>query len=264
MTKAVVSNTSMLRLSVLLCTLITSTFGFVTPDSAIQHKFYQSTSEKTSNVIAHAKRDRNNSDKGTQSVAAGAILGGLLGGPFGLLFGAQIGANVGRQLQNQQDQKDEMERLGITPEMLQMAEECGVALERAMEGLDATRDSLESLQKLARRLDETNNDLYEKAQAEIVNGNEDAARNLLLERQNVQEKLKKTLMNCKDEKVRFEKMEKNVEAIEERAMEVDSLLKRTVGAKAFQDSNDNMGMVDSFRIEDEDPLLRKFKELEKE
>ena len=208
----------------------------------------------------------NRDNDGTKSVAAGALLGGLLGGPFGLLFGAQIGANLGRKYQNDKAQKEEMERLGITPEMLQMAEECGVALNRAMEGVEATKDSLDSLQRLARRLESSSNDLYEKAQKEIVNGNEDEARKLLLERQNVQDKLMKTLLNCKDEKKRYEQMQQNLEALENRAMEIDSLLKRSVGAKALMDSSGDIDMIamDTFRMETEDPLLRKFKELEKE
>jgi len=238
--------------------------AFTTPTSILHTSITVSATTKTSQVISYSSRKNDNDNKETQSVAAGALLGGLLGGPFGLFFGASIGANLGKKYKLEKAQKDEMDRLGISPEMLQMAEECGVALERAMEGLGATRESLESLQKLARRLDQTNEDLYTKAQAAIVSGNEEEARKLLLERQNVQDKLKKTLVNCRDEKVRFDRMEQNVAAIEERALEVDTLFKRTVGAKALQDSNDSMGMMSSFRMEDEDPLLRKFKDLEKE
>jgi hypothetical protein len=50
-------------------------------------------------------------------------------------------------------------------------------------------------------------------------------------------------------------MERNVQILEERAMEVESLLRRSVGAKTMQDV-----MGDQFALEDEDPLLKKFRD----
>jgi len=244
--------------------------GFVSPGPKLSYYDQIRSSKSPENILnsfsPRNNNNRNNNDTNNNagSVATGAILGGLLGGPFGLLFGAQIGSSLGRKLENERLQKTEMDQLGITPEMLEMAQECGFALERAVEGLKATRESLDGLQKFARRLDDKDKELYEKARLEMSNGREEEARKLLLERQTVQEKLKKTLLNCKDEKVRFERMEINMEAIENRAIEVDSLLKRTVGAKALVDNNDDMGMINTFRMEDEDPLLRKFRDLERE
>lgn len=211
--------------------------------------------------LLSSSRDNNNNNNNNienNSAAAGAIFGGLIGGPFGLLFGAQLGASFGRK----RAAKDEMERLGLTPEMLAAAEECGVALNRAMEGLAASRESLDTLQKLAVNLNGQNDSLYKNAQEKIQTGDEDEARKLLLERQEVQDKLKKTLLQCAEEKNRMEKMQKNVSAIEERGLEIEALLKRSVGAKAMMDTSDTMITMGSLRLEEEDPLLKKFRDLE--
>ena len=64
------------------------------------------------------------------------------------------------------------------------------------------------------------------------------------------------LRNVTEEKKRLELQRSNVEALETRALEVESLLKRSVGASAMQGSAD-LGMS----LGAEDPLLRKFKDL---
>ena len=51
------------------------------------------------------------------------------------MFGAQIGATFGAKRASNEMQKKEMERLGLTPEMVEMAQEVGAALERGLEGL---------------------------------------------------------------------------------------------------------------------------------
>eukprot|EP00591_Stephanopyxis_turris_P001035 CAMPEP_0195519448 /NCGR_PEP_ID=MMETSP0794_2-20130614/14813_1 /TAXON_ID=515487 /ORGANISM="Stephanopyxis turris, Strain CCMP 815" /LENGTH=274 /DNA_ID=CAMNT_0040648603 /DNA_START=108 /DNA_END=932 /DNA_ORIENTATION=+ len=197
---------------------------------------------------------QNAASGGGAETAAGVVLGGLIGGPFGALFGAQIGANVGSKRAAEKARLNEMKRMGITPEMLEMAKECGVALNRAIDGLKVTRESLETQQAYAKRLDQKNEQVYEEAKLAMSESNEDKARTLLMERQNLTEKLRKALQNCADERRRLQMMETNVEALEERAMEVDALLRRSVGAKGLQDTTMALDM--------EDPLLRKFRDLE--
>jgi phage shock protein A len=175
---------------------------------------------------------------------------------LGLLFGAQIGANLGAKGAANRARKEEMDRLGVTQEMLDAAEECGLALQQSMEGLKATQSSLDTHQSLARRLDRDATELYDKAKEAMASGDEEAARTALLRRNENQEKLKKVLKLCAEEKKRFEMMEQNVEAIERRALEVESLLQRTIGAKARQDSS----FMD-LSLSVEDPLLKKFRDL---
>jgi phage shock protein A len=154
--------------------------------------------------------------------------------------------------------KEEMDRIGITQDMLDTAQECGVALEQAMEGLKATNASLDTHQRLARRLDSDSNELYEKAKYAMTSGDEEGARLYLLKRNEDQGKLKKILKLCTEEKKRLEIMEENVAAIEQRALEVESLLQRTVSSKSRMNAAD---FSESFSVPVEDPLLKKFRDL---
>ena len=202
---------------------------------------------------------------GGGSVAAGAILGGLVGGPFGALFGAAVGGNIGTKNAFDKARKEEMEKKGITQEMLDAAEEVGYALEQSMIGMDATRESLRSQQTLARRIEEDMNNTYEKAKAAMVEGREEDARSFLLKRNGDQDRLKDVLKNCAEEKKRIGVMESNVSALKTRAMEVEAILQRAVGAKARRDSSDLVAeqsvMTDlDLSLSREDPLLKKFKD----
>jgi len=174
----------------------------------------------------------------------------------GLLFGSQIGANIGAKNALKKARKEELERMGITEQMLESAEEVGIALEQATEGLRATQASLDTQRSLARRLERDAEELYEKAKTAMAEGNEDAARNFLFQRNESQDKLKKVLRLCVEEKQRFERMQENVSAIEKRALEIESLLQRSVGAKARQEA-----AFDDLSLPVEDPLIQKFKDL---
>lgn len=87
----------------------------------------------------------------------------MLGGPFGALFGAQIGASFGAASQLEKARKQELERKGLTPEMLEQANEIGMALQQAVEGLRATQDSVDTSQRLAKALDKQQDSIYDKA-----------------------------------------------------------------------------------------------------
>lgn len=174
----------------------------------------------------------------------------------GLLFGSQIGANIGAKNALNKARKEEMERLGITQEMLDSAEQVGIALKMATEGLAATKASLETQQSLALRLNRDSEELYEKAKAAMAAGKEDEARKFLFQRNADQEKLVKVLKLCVEEKQRLAKMEENIAAIEKRALEIESLLQRSVGAKARQDA-----AFGELSLQADDPLLQKFRDL---
>jgi hypothetical protein len=152
--------------------------------------------------------------------------------------------------------EEEMERLGITQEMLEAAQDCGLALQQSTEGVAATKASLETHQSLARLFDRDAQELYEKAKESMTQGDEEIARSYLLKRTDEQEKLKKVLKLCAEEKKRLITMESNFEAIQRRALEVESLLQRTVGAKARQDDS-----FTDLSLPVEDPLLKKFRDL---
>eukprot|EP00533_Pseudo-nitzschia_delicatissima_P002698 CAMPEP_0116101500 /NCGR_PEP_ID=MMETSP0327-20121206/12845_1 /TAXON_ID=44447 /ORGANISM="Pseudo-nitzschia delicatissima, Strain B596" /LENGTH=282 /DNA_ID=CAMNT_0003593469 /DNA_START=5 /DNA_END=853 /DNA_ORIENTATION=+ len=204
--------------------------------------------------------------EGGGEMAAGAVLGGLLGGPFGAMFGAAVGGNLGANKAFDRARKDEMTRKGITQEMLDAAEEVGYALEQSFEGMEATKESLRSQQKLARQIDSDVNDWYDKAQKAMVDGREEDARTFLLQRNKSQDSLKEALVRCAEEKKRIEVMEGNVSALQKRALEVEAILQRAIGAKSRQDSSDLVARQTdlaetSFSLSREDPLLKKFKDL---
>lgn len=193
---------------------------------------------------------------GMRETVAGAVLGGLILGPFGALFGASIGANVGAKKAELDARRAEMERLGISQEMLDMAKDVGLSLESSMEGIQAIKSSLETQQKLAKRLDQEVSTLYDRAKAALDNSDDDLARKILMERAAVQDKLKKVLIACAEEKGRLEKMKGNVEQLERRALEIDALLRRSVSARSRQNLS-----ADGFSLQKEDPLLQKFKDI---
>lgn len=207
------------------------------------------------------------SGQGVGSSATGAILGGLVGGPFGALFGASIGSKLGGKKAFDRARKEEMEKKGITQDMLDAAEEVGYALEQSMEGMEATKESLRSQQSLARRIESDVNDFYEKAKEAMVDGREEDAKVFLLKRNENQDSLKDVLMRCAEEMKRINIMDSNVSALQKRALEVEAMLQRTVGAKARQDSSDFAARQDAFSgtedfaLSREDPLLKKFKDL---
>ena len=152
--------------------------------------------------------------------------------------------------------KSEMDRIGISQEMLDMAKDIGMSLESSIEGMQAVQTSLETQQRLARLLDQEVNSLYDRAKVALDNLEDDVARKLLMDRTFVQEKLKKVLIACSEEKGRLDKMKENVAQLERRATEIDTLLRRSVSAKSLQNSSE-FGLS----LRNEDPLLQKFKDM---
>lgn len=171
-------------------------------------------------------------------------------------FGAQIGASFGNSRTIDKARMEEMRRKGITPEMLEMANEVGVALKQTTEGLKATQDSVETQQRLAKTLDKQSESIYERAKSAIEKGDEEQARKLLMERETVKDKLLKVLKTLAEDRKRLAVMESNVEVLEARGLEIESLLRRSVGASALKDS-----AASGFALEPEDPLLQKFRDL---
>ena len=133
---------------------------------------------------------------GAGETVAGAILGGLLGGPFGAVFGASVGSSFGAQNAVNRARQEEMKRMGLSQDMLDSAEQVGLALEQCMQGLQQVQESLDTQQRLARRLDADADALYEKAKTAMANNKEEEAKKYLLERERVRDRLKEVLGNC--------------------------------------------------------------------
>merc|ERR1712238_595104 len=114
---------------------------------------------------------------GGGETAAGAILG-----PFGALFGASIGSQFGASRAVDKAKQDELARMGVTNDMLESAREMGATLDRSIEGLKATQDSLKTLQNFAKRLSSDADNAYSEAKVALESKNEELARTLLLKR----------------------------------------------------------------------------------
>lgn len=202
------------------------------------------------------ENSRRKASGGGGETFAGAVLGGLLGGPFGAVFGASVGSSFGARAAQDRARQEEMKRLGLSQDMLDSAQEVGLALEQCMQGLSQVQENLETQQRLARRLDADSETLYDKAKTAMAENNEDTARDLLMQREKVRDRLKQVLENCVKARNQVDKMEANAAELEGRAMEIEALLQRTVGAKAMQNTED-LGLS----LRDSDPLLQKFKDM---
>ena len=180
--------------------------GFAVPQYAIH--------QRRSRVILDNDRWRREIDENSRRKAAGgagetmagAILGGLLGGPFGAVFGASVGSTFGAQNAVNRARQEEMKRLGLSQDMLDSAEQVGLALEQCMQGLQQVQESLQTQQRLARRLDADVEELYDKAKMAMADNNEEAARKYLLERERVRDRLKEVLNNCVTAKQQVRRM----------------------------------------------------------
>ncbi len=126
---------------------------------------YDKESEIKAELAAREKAAQ--SGTGVGETAAGAILGGLILGPFGALFGASVGSSLVRTNAIDVGKKEELARMGVLEEMLENARGIGSVLERDMEGLRFTEDSLAMQQQFARRLDEESQTIYSREQRVI-------------------------------------------------------------------------------------------------
>jgi hypothetical protein len=199
------------------------------------------------------ERGGSSSGGGVGETAAGAIMGGLLLGPFGALWGASVGANMGAKNSYTRAKQEELQKMGLSNEILEMARDVAQSLDTSERALESCQDSLQTLQKLARTQDQRCTTLYDKAKELLASNDEEAARAKLLERTQIQEKTKDTLLKCVNEKKRVEQMKDNIEKLEERAAEIQALVSRTVSAKTTSSIND-------LSLSRQDPLLDKFRD----
>jgi hypothetical protein len=197
-------------------------------------------------------RARINAQVGTGELATGAILGGLVLGPLGALFGAQIGARLGAQKAVDRAREAELQRLGITDEMLKEAKEIGFALEQSAQSLIACENSIESQQQYVRILERNMESVTDKAKIEILNGNEEKARLLLMEKQQMKDKMMKALKACVEEKNRKRQIEINIATLEKKALETEAEMRQIVATGSLNEIATSPN---------DDPLLKRFQDL---
>mmetsp|Transcript_21568 Transcript_21568/g.64815 ORF Transcript_21568/g.64815 Transcript_21568/m.64815 type:complete len:274 (+) Transcript_21568:48-869(+) len=212
-------------------------------------------------VGAHARRPKDNvAGESLKGGIGGAVLGGLLLGPFGAVFGAQLGADFGRQ--RAQDAAA-VEEMGLDEEMVQLAQRVASDLVAATQDRDRVESTRADLTARVQQLEAEADAKYAEAMEALKADNDDLARQALGAKQAVQARLVTLKAELRKAEGRCATMDKNVERLEQRAMQVSELLKRASTASASERTAlaaEASGLTIS---PPRDPLLDRFDALER-
>lgn len=193
----------------------------------------------------------------------GAVLGGLLAGPFGAVWGASMGGNFGAQRGTQKAAEARLEQMGISREVRVAAAECARDLEEASSGLASCKEALQSAKAFEAQLESGAEQAYAAAQTALVGGDEAEARACLERRASLREQLTKAQGERADAFGRVTRMEAAVAMLTEHSRSIEAAMSRAVAVSA-EGSSVARGSAAPLSLEDDDPLLRRFKELERD
>uniref|UniRef100_A0A7S3B451 Uncharacterized protein n=1 Tax=Haptolina ericina TaxID=156174 RepID=A0A7S3B451_9EUKA len=145
-----------------------------------------------------------------------------------------------------------MARMGLDKELRTLATTVASELAEAEEGLTLTEQAVRSCRAVEERFEASAATSYAAAQAALVAGDEDGARAHLVERSAVNQRLAEAKLQTVDAEARVERMRISLDALAQRAAQVETLMGRAVS-----------GALESRAVSvDDDPLLRKFRDLE--
>lgn len=185
-------------------------------------------------------------------------LGGLLGGPFGAIWGAQLGGAMGARRGAQKSEEARLEKMGLSREVREAAAACAADLAEAEEGLSACREALQSARALESQLEASSAAAYAEAEAALRAGDEAAARACLERRQQSKGQLGKARLEAAEANDRVVRMEAALSALAERSKAIEAAMSRAVASSAVSAADRAVTRLD----EDDDPLLRRFRDLE--
>lgn len=199
-------------------------------------------------------------DEGKGAIG-GAVLGGLLAGPFGALFGSQLGASMGANARVRRAEEERIASMGLNKETIKAAQEIAQELADAEQSLEIVRNAERSQRNLLEVVDRTMDDLYKAAEQALRSGDEATARRNLEERNMQKAKRAQIEAEVTAAAGRVATMQASVASIAERANEIEQIISRTVTATKAKSSS---GVSSDFNLalEAEDPLLKKFRDLE--
>ena len=189
----------------------------------------------------------------TKGALGGAILGGLLAGPFGALWGAQMGGWAGANQRANREAQEKLDRMGLSREVLAAAAAVAKDIEEAEASLSLVRRAEASQRGLVTTLERQSDVLYQAAQDALRGSDESAARARLEERLMLKPKIASAQAELGAASQRTAALEAAMATLQEQAVRVEAMASRSVSASAS---------VSAFDLEPEDPLLRRFKELE--
>jgi len=246
-----------MRLAVATLAICCSALAF---QAAPRHVSASSTSTRVSAPIFAREGDKD----GMSGAVGGAVLGGLLAGPFGAVWGASLGGNFGAQRGAQKAAEAKLEQMGISKEVRVAAAECATDLEEAGSGLASCMEALRSAKAFEAQLESGTEQAYAAAQTALVAGDEAEARACLERRAGLREQLTRAQGERADAFGRVTRMESAVAMLTERSRSIEAAMSRAVAVSAESSSVASMGSAAPLSLEDDDPLLRRFKELERD
>ncbi len=205
-------------------------------------------------AVTRARMRPARADETTKGALGGALLGGLLAGPFGALWGAQIGGSVGSNQRAKREAQDRLERMGLSTEVLAAAAAVAKDIEEAEESLAIVRRAEASQRGLVTTLERQSDVLYQAAQDALRGGNEPGARARLEERQALKPKIADAQAELGAASQRTATLEADLAVLQEQAVRVEAMASRSVSATVSASA--------ALALEPEDPLLRRFEELE--
>jgi len=198
----------------------------------------------------------------TKGALGGAVLGGLLAGPFGALWGAQIGGSMGANARVRKEEEDALERMGLDRATMDAAQTCAAELVEAERSLKLVEQAASSQQALLGTLDEAMASAYSAAESALGAGDEVGARSRLEERQALKGKWALAEAQWREAEARVASMRSNVASLAERASRIEAAISRTVTSAASREGRSAPPSAAPLEMEPEDPLLRKFRDLE--
>lgn len=196
-------------------------------------------------------------DESAKGAVGGAVLGGLLMGPFGALWGAQLGGSWGER----QAAQARLDKVGLDKTTLAQVASVASELAEAEEALTLVKRSADSQRAVVRSLEAEAARFYGEAEAALKSGDEDAARQKLMEKRGVTARLASAELDATQASERVASMERSVASLEQRALQVQALVDRALASEVR--GGGASASTTGLELEPEDPLLARFRDLEK-
>jgi len=190
-----------------------------------------------------------------KGAVGGAVLGGLLAGPFGALWGAQIGSAMGANSRSKREDTDALAALGISDEVMRLAQSTAADLGEAEEALAMVERAEGSQRSVLSTIERSLAEEYAAAEEALRNGDEGEARRRLENRQALKLKQATAEADLRAAMERVASMQASVAALAGRANEIEQAISRSVVATRTG--------VDQPPERLEDPLERRFRDLER-
>ena len=156
---------------------------------------------------------------------------------------------------------ERIEAMGLNKETIQAAQDIAQELADAEESLELVRNAERSQRNLLDVIDSSMEAAYKAAETALRNGDEATARRQLEEKNMQKAKRAKVEAEVTAAAARVATMQASVASIAERANEIEQIIARTVTATKTRSSSGLSSDV-NLALEAEDPLLKKFKDLE--